>query len=434
MINFHAKRAENKVSRKAHAIINNNFCPLGHLNMLNIQQFIRDHVTGRQQSMFLPDIQANTTKLTQEIKNKKVLVIGGAGSIGSSYIKAVLPFRPAQLIVIDLSENGLAELTRDLRSTEGMYIPADFRTYTLNFADSIFERLFRENGGFDIVANFSAHKHVRSEKDKYSVQALLENNVIKAKRLLDLLTEIPPQHFFCVSTDKAANPVNIMGASKRVMEDLIMAYSDRFPVTTARFANVAFSNGSLPASWLDRLSKKQPLVAPTDVKRYFVSPEESGQICMLACMLGKSGEIFFPKLKEGQMKTFSSICDDFIMAMGYEKKNFDTDAEARRFASEMPADSKLYPVVYSKSDTTGEKSYEEFFVEGEKIDIQRFTSLGIIEEVKIRPYAEVDKFLEELQTLFCRADFTKADVVEALKHFLPTFEHEEKGKNLDQKM
>ena len=422
------------MSRKAHAIINNNFCPLGHLNMLNIQQFIRDHVTGRQQSMFLPDIQANTAKLTQEIQGKKVLVIGGAGSIGSSYIKAVLPFLPAQLIVVDLSENGLAELTRDLRSTEGMYIPADFRTYTLNFADSIFERLFRENGGFDIVANFSAHKHVRSEKDKYSVQALLENNVIKAKRLLDLLTEIPPQHFFCVSTDKAANPVNIMGASKRVMEDLIMAYSDRFPVTTARFANVAFSNGSLPASWLDRLPKKQPLVAPTDVKRYFVSPEESGQICMLACMLGKSGEIFFPKLKEGQMKTFSSICDDFIMAMGYEKKNFDTDAEARRFASEMPADSKLYPVVYSKSDTTGEKSYEEFFVEGEKIDIQRFTSLGIIEEVKIRPYAEVEKFLEELQTLFCRADFTKADVVEALKHFLPTFEHEEKGKNLDQKM
>ncbi len=275
---------------------------------------------------------------------------------------------------------------------------------------------------------------MRSEKDKYSVQALLENNVIKAKRLLDLLTEIPPQHFFCVSTDKAANPVNIMGASKRVMEDLIMAYSDRFPVTTARFANVAFSNGSLPASWLDRLSKKQPLVAPTDVKRYFVSPEESGQICMLACMLGKSGEIFFPKLKEGQMKTFSSICDEYITAMGYEKKLFVTDAEARRFASEMPADSKKYPVVYSKSDTTGEKSYEEFYVEGEKINTQRFTSLGVIEEVKMRPFAEVERFLAELQALFSRADFTKADVVEALRHFLPTFEHEEKGKNLDQKM
>ena len=434
MINYHAKLAENKVSRKAHAIINNNFCPLGHLNMLNIQHFICDHVTGRQQSMFLPDIKAKNAKLTQEIQGKKVLVIGGAGSIGSSYIKAVLPFQPAQLIVVDLSENGLAELTRDLRSTEGMYIPTDFRTYTLNFADPIFERLFQENGGFDIVANFSAHKHVRSEKDTYSVQALLENNVIKAKRLLDLLTEMPPQHFFCVSTDKAANPVNIMGASKRVMEDLIMAYSDRFPVTTARFANVAFSNGSLPASWLDRLSKKQPLVAPTDVKRYFVSPEESGQICMLACMLGKSGEIFFPLLKEGQMKTFSSICDDFITAMGYEKKLFDNDAEARRYAAEMPADSKLYPVVYSKSDTTGEKRFEEFYVEGEKINTQRFTSLGVIEEVKKRPYSEVEQFLKELNILFCRPDFSKTDVVDALKRYLPTFEHEEKGKNLDQKM
>ena len=434
MINFHAKRAENKVSRKAHAIINNNFCPLGHLNMLNIQQFIRDHVTGRQQSMFLPDIEANKEALTREIEGKKVLVIGGAGSIGSSYIKAVLPFRPKQLIVVDLSENGLAELTRDLRSTEGMYIPDDYRTYTINFADPIFERIFLENGGFDIVANFSAHKHVRSEKDKYSVQALLENNVIKAKRLLDLLAKMPPQHFFCVSTDKAANPVNIMGASKRLMEDLIMAYSDLFPVTTARFANVAFSNGSLPASWLDRIAKKQPLVAPSDVKRYFVSPEESGQICMLACMLGKSSEIFFPKLKEGQMKTFSSICDAFITAMGYEKKLFDTDTEARHYAAQMPANSKEYPVFYSRSDTTGEKSYEEFYVEGERINTKRFVSLGVIEEVGKRPLTEVGLFLTELEALFNCADFTKVEVVESLKRFLPTFEHEEKGKYLDQKM
>lgn len=401
--------------------------------MLNIQQFINDHVTGRQQSMFLPDIEANKEALIREIEGKKVLVIGGAGSIGSSYIKAVLPFRPAQLIVVDLSENGLAELTRDLRSTDGMYIPEDYRTYTLNFADPIFEHIFRENKGFDIVANFSAHKHVRSEKDKYSVQALLENNVLKAKRLLDLLAEMPPQHFFCVSTDKAANPVNIMGASKRVMEDLIMAYSDRFPVTTARFANVAFSNGSLPASWLDRISKKQPLVAPTDVKRYFVSPEESGQICMLACMLGKSGEIFFPQLKEGQMKTFSCICDAFITAMGYEKKQFDTDSEARRYAAEMPTYNKEYPVVYSKSDTTGEKSYEEFYVEGESINTERFASLGVIEDVKKRPISEVEVFLKELNDLFCQ-DFSKSDVVNMLKRFLPTFEHEEKGKFLDQKM
>ncbi|MDE5572102.1 MAG: polysaccharide biosynthesis protein, partial [Prevotella sp.] len=273
--------------------------------MFNLSKFIGDYVTGRPVSMFEADILANVEILTREIKGKKVCVVGGAGSIGSSFIKAVLRFEPASVVVVDLNENGLAELVRDVRSTEGLYVPDEFRCYTLNFADPIFERIFREEKGFDIVANFSAHKHVRSEKDRYSVQALIENNDIKAKKLMDLLTVHPPKHFFCVSTDKAANPVNIMGASKRIMEDLVMAYNTHFKVTTARFANVAFSNGSLPDGWIHRLQKKQPLAAPPDVKRYFVSPEESGQICMLACILGKGGEVFFPKLGEDQMLTFS---------------------------------------------------------------------------------------------------------------------------------
>ena len=277
--------------------------------MFNLKQFIIDHVICRSTSMFMVDIEANKERLCAEIENKSVCVIGGAGSIGSSFIRAILPFKPAKLFVIDLNENGLAELTRDLRSSYEMYVPTEYRTYTLNFADPIFERIFREEKGFDIVANFSAHKHVRSEKDKYSVQALIENNDIKAKKFLDILAVYPPKHFFCVSTDKAANPVNIMGASKRIMEDMIMAYSSKFKVTTARFANVAFSNGSLPDGWMHRVMNKQPLAAPNDVKRYFVSLEESGQICMLACILGNSGEIFFPKLDEKQMLTFSSICD-----------------------------------------------------------------------------------------------------------------------------
>lgn len=402
--------------------------------MLNVNAFIKKYITERNSSMFIDDIMEHREQLEKEIGGKKVLVIGGAGSIGSSYIKAVLPFRPSQLVVVDLNENGLAELTRDLRSTDGMFVPDDYRTYTLNFADPIFERIFRENKGFDIVANFSAHKHVRSEKDKYSVQALVENNDIKAKKLLDLLAETPPQHFFCVSTDKAANPVNIMGASKLVMEDLIMAYTSKFPVTTARFANVAFSNGSLPASWLDRVMKKQPLVAPKDVKRYFVSPEESGQICMLACMLGNNGEIFFPKLEEVQMKTFSEICDGFIQEMGYKKKEFSSDSEARHFAAQMSEGSTEYPVVYSVSDTTGEKSYEEFYVEGENVNMRRFRALGVIEGLKKRSMEEVQAFFDKLEALFAQPNFTKADVVEALEGFLPNFEHEEKGKNLDQKM
>lgn len=402
--------------------------------MININRFISDYVTFRQKSMFLTDIENHSEELRNEVEGKSLCVIGGAGSIGSSFIRAILPFRPSKLVVIDLNENGLAELTRDLRSTYGLYVPDEYRTYTLNFADPIFARIFREEKGFDIVANFSAHKHVRSEKDKYSVQALIENNDIKAKKFMDLLCEFPPKHFFCVSTDKAANPVNIMGASKRVMEDMVMAYSDRFPVTTARFANVAFSNGSLPDGWISRLMKRQPIASPTDVKRYFVSPEESGQICMLACILGNSGEVFFPKLGEDQMITFSSFCEKFIETAGYNGHICISDAEAKSFAHERKEEDKDYPVVYFESDTTGEKSYEEFYVPGEKINMDRFSALGVIEETRRRNMNEVDSFFKELESIFAKDNFTKAEIVEALKLFLPNFEHEEKGKNLDQKM
>ena len=402
--------------------------------MFNLSKFISDSVTFRPVSMFAADIEANKETLTREIKGKSVCVIGGAGSIGSSFIKAVLRFEPGSVVVVDLNENGLAELVRDVRSTDGLFVPEEFRCYTLNFADPIFARIFREEKGFDIVANFSAHKHVRSEKDRYSVQALIENNDIKAKRLMDLLTEYPPKHFFCVSTDKAANPVNIMGASKRIMEDLVMAYNGRFKVTTARFANVAFSNGSLPDGWLHRLMKKQPLAAPSDVKRYFVSPEESGEICMLACILGRGGEVFFPKLGEDQMLTFSSICDDFVAAEGFSKKECASDAEAKAYAGAMGYDSDTYPVVYFASDTTGEKAYEEFYVPGEKLDMQRFQALGVVEQTARHSMEEVDVFFARLEALFAREDFTKAQVVEAIKAFIPNFEHEEKGKNLDQKM
>ena len=401
--------------------------------MFNLDTFIAENITGRSKSMFASDIEANYERLSQEIEGKSVCVIGGAGSIGSSFIKAVLMFRPRKLIVIDLNENGLVELTRDLRSSFGLCVPSEYRTYTLDFANPIFARIFREECGFDIMANFSAHKHVRSEKDKYSVQALIENNDIKAKKLMDLLCEFPPKHFFCVSTDKAANPVNIMGASKRIMEDLVMAYNDKFKVTTARFANVAFSNGSLPDGWLHRLQKKQPLAAPNDVKRYFVSPEESGQICMLACILGNGGEVFFPKLGEDQMLTFSSICDEFVKSEGFQKKECANDEEAKRYAHEMSYETETYPVVYFESDTTGEKAYEEFYIPGEKINMERFKALGVVEETTRRPMNEVNAFFEKLETLFV-GDFTKEDVVNAIKEFIPNFEHEEKGKNLDQKM
>ena len=402
--------------------------------MFNLEKFIADSVTSRPVSMFALDIEANKETLTTEIKGKKVCVIGGAGSIGSSFIKAVLQFEPASVVVVDLNENGLAELVRDVRSTAGLFVPEEFRCYTLNFADPIFERIFREEKGFEIVANFSAHKHVRSEKDRYSVQALIENNDIKAKKLMDLLTVYPPKHFFCVSTDKAANPVNIMGASKRIMEDLVMAYNIHFKVTTARFANVAFSNGSLPDGWIHRLQKRQPLAAPFDVKRYFVSPEEAGQICMLACILGNGGEVFFPKLGEDQMLTFSAICDDFVKAEGFIKVECRNDLEAKRYAANMSYESGTYPVVYFKSDTTGEKAYEEFYIPGEKINMERFSALGVVEETNRCSMPEINSFFDKLESIFARNDFTKAEVVESIKKFIPNFEHKEKGKNLDQKM
>ncbi|MBQ7192119.1 MAG: polysaccharide biosynthesis protein [Paludibacteraceae bacterium] len=406
--------------------------------MFNLLQFISTYVTHRPVSMFAADIEANRQKIKDEVKDKRICVIGGAGSIGSSFIKALLPFTPKQLIVVDLNENGLAELTRDLRSSANIAVPEDYRTYTLDFASPIFERIFREEQGFDIVANFSAHKHVRSERDKYSVQALIENNDIKAKKLMDLMMEYKPNHFFCVSTDKAANPVNIMGASKRILEDLIMAYSAEYNVTTARFANVAFSNGSLPDGWMHRLQKRQPLAAPNDVKRYFVSPEESGQICLLACILGKSGEVFFPKLGEEQMLKFSDICDDFIREQGLQKHLCATDEEAKQYAvsinSQLSTLNSEYPVIYTGSNTTGEKAYEEFYVQGEKINTTRFQSLGVVEQSQRHSMPEVNQLFEQFETIFARTDFTKAEVVEAIKSFIPTFEHEEKGKNLDSKM
>lgn len=402
--------------------------------MFDLEKFISTYVTKRPESMFLGDIEKNKEKLSAKIKDKSVLVIGGAGSIGSSYVKAILPFEPKTLVVVDINENALAELTRDLRSTKGMFVPDDYIPYPMDFASPVFEKMFRQRGGFDIVANFSAHKHVRSEKDIYSVEALLQNNVLHAKLLLDLLAEFPPEEYFCVSTDKAANPVNIMGASKRIMEDVIFSYSDKFPVKTARFANVAFSNGSLPAGFISRIAKLQPLSAPSDVKRYFVSPEESGQICMLACMLGSNREIFFPKLAEAQMMTFDAIATNLLKEHGYEALLCDSDEEAIDKACDLKNGSTKYPVHYSVSDTSGEKSFEEFFTDEENVDMNRFSSLGVITDKQLVDFDKVSVLFEKLNQIFDGNQATKEEVVAIISEYLPNFEHIEKGKSLDTKM
>ncbi len=401
--------------------------------MFDLERFIAEKVTKRPQSFFLDDIQNNRELLMQKIRGRSVLVVGGAGSIGSSFIKAILPFEPSSLVVVDTNENGLAELTRDLRSTKGMYVPEDYLPYPMDFSSSVFRKMFKSRGGFDIVANFSAHKHVRSEKDIFSVEALLRNNVLNAKLLLDLLSEYPPQAYFCVSTDKAANPVNIMGASKRIMEDVIFSYSDRFPVKTARFANVAFSNGSLPAGFLERIRKLQPLSAPSDVKRYFVSPEESGQICMLACMLGGNREIFFPKLKEAQMMTFDAIGTALLKEYGYEALACTSDAEAIETAEALKRGSRQYPVHYSVSDTSGEKAFEEFVTDTETADMERYKALGVITGKPVPDQARIDELYRDLGKLF-EGTPDKEDVIRVMKDYLPNFEHIETGRSLDGKM
>ena len=413
-----------------------------------LSHFICNFVTLRSQSMLLADINSlqNETQLRERIAGKKVLVIGGAGSIGSSFIRALLPFKPATLIVVDTNENALAELTRDLRSTPDMFVPDDYIPYPMDFSSEVFKDMFinrcKKYGAFDIVGNFSAHKHVRSEKDIYSVEALLTNNVIHARGLLELLKQYKPQEYFCVSTDKAANPVNIMGASKRIMEDLIFSYSDSFPVKTARFANVAFSNGSLPDGFLKRIDKLQPISAPSDVKRYFVSPEESGQICMLSCILGENRAIFFPKLHEAQMMTFDKIATNLLHEKGYDVDECSSDAEAVEKSIQLQnGETKAYPVHYEKSDTSGEKAYEEFFTDTETVDMNRFKALGVITGKPIPDRAKLHTLLDKLEKAFKsngegdgEGKLTKEEVVEIMAEYLPNFKHIETGKSLDCKM
>jgi FlaA1/EpsC-like NDP-sugar epimerase len=401
---------------------------------MNLDAFIADHVVGRSESLFAADLAAHDAELRAAIEGASVLVIGGAGTIGSSFIRALLPYRPARLVVVDLNENGLTELTRDLRSTDHQFVPDDYKAYPISFGGPVFERMLRAEGPFDIVAHFAAHKHVRSEKDRYSIEAMLENNVMSTVALLDLMRELPPKHFFCVSTDKAANPANVMGASKKLMEEAVLAYAAELPAVTARFANVAFSNGSLPAGFLERIAKNQPLSAPHDVRRYFVSPLESGQLCLLACVLGAPADIFFPQLDEPRMLTFATIADALLRELGYEPDPCATEDEARAKAAARKPDDTTWPVYYFASETSGEKPFEEFYTVEEDVDLDSFVALGIVRGRASNDVAGIRTTLDDLRALFARPDLPKEAIVDVLATLVPTFHHVETGKSLDQKM
>ena len=399
----------------------------------NISEFIKKYITKRDESFFEKDLLNNKEKLLKEIRDKSILVIGGAGTIGSSYIKAALRFFPSQLVVVDTNENGLTELTRTLRSDSKIKVPNDYLTYPMSFNSDVFYKMLKKHGKFDVIANFAAHKHVRSEKDSFSVEAMIKNNVLDAKSFLDYLKLNKPTHFFCVSTDKAANPVNVMGGSKKMMENVIMSYSKNLKITTARFANVAFSNGSLLYGYIERLLQRQPISCPSDVKRFFVSPEESGEICLITSILGKSGDIYFPKLNKDQMLNFKSITIDFFKYLNKEIKICKNENEAKVFASQMKDDS-AYPVYFFETDTSGEKLYEEFYTNDDKVNFNLYKSIGVITN-SIKPsYSEMDTAIKELENLFKRGSYSKEDIIKVINKIVPNFNHIETGKNLDDKM
>jgi FlaA1/EpsC-like NDP-sugar epimerase len=379
---------------------------------------------------FDKDLQLSKKLLNSKIISTNILVIGGAGTIGSSYIKQILKYKPSKITVVDINENGLTELTRDLRSSNLLDYKPEYITYPVNLLSDTFDKIFNSDT-WDVVSNFSAHKHVRSEKDRISVEALIKNNVFGAIKLLNLCDQNPPKYFFSVSTDKAANPVNIMGASKSLMEKLILSKKNNFRVSTARFANVAFSNGSLLDGFIYRLNKNQPLSCPSDIKRFFVTPEQSGQICLLATFLGDTGNIFFPKLDFHKDQIyFKEIALDFLNENGFEPELVQSEKEAKEF--DFDKNPAKYPIYFFKTDTSGEKTYEEFYTEEEDYKINEYDSLGFINtpEIKIS-FEDVET---DFESVFSDANSQKSDIVTVIKKYVPDFEHIETGKHLDQKM
>ncbi|HRS53445.1 MAG TPA: polysaccharide biosynthesis protein [Bacteroidales bacterium] len=401
------------------------------MNINVINNIIAD-ITGRKRSLFKDDIDNNISLLKENLNNKTVLVIGGAGSIGFEFIKEIIKFNIKRLFVIDINENGLAELIRDLRSSY-TNLPI-IKTYPISFGSHIFEKLLTKEGPFEIIANFAALKHVRSEKDPYAIEAMFQNNFILPTHLFSLLSENKPERFFCVSTDKATNPVSIMGATKKLMEDVIFQYADNFNITTARFANVAFSNGSLLNSYLWRFYKNQPIVCPQDIKRYFISPEEAGQLCLTACILGQTKEIFIPNLNPNKdLINFTKTIEAFFNNINIPIDYCYTEQEAIEKAKKRKTNSKdPYPVYFFKTDTSGEKLYEEFHSENDIVDYTRFKNIGVI-KFSINNLNNISIIIDEAKKLFTN-NVNKNDIIKFLEKFVSNFQYLDKGKTLDEKM
>jgi FlaA1/EpsC-like NDP-sugar epimerase len=391
------------------------------------------NLIGRIAPLFEADILINAVKINTIVQSSSFLVIGGAGSIGQSVVKEIFKRNPLKLHVVDISENNLVELVRDIRSTYG-YIDGDFRTYSLDIGSIEYDAFIKHDGIYDYVLNLSALKHVRSEKDPFTLMRMIDVNIFNTIKTIRQSIENGTKKYFCVSTDKAANPVNMMGASKRIMELFLMRESNNISISTARFANVAFSDGSLLHGFNQRIQKKQPIVAPNDIKRYFVTPQESGELCLMSCLLGENRDIFFPKLSKNlNLITFAEIANKYLKDLGYEAFECKTEDEAREFIKTLPKEKK-WPCLFSKSDTTGEKDFEEFFVDGETLDLNRFTNLGIVKSNLSFEDSKLDAFIDNIRSAKQKLVWDKRYILNEFINILPSFDHKETGKYLDSKM
>jgi FlaA1/EpsC-like NDP-sugar epimerase len=388
---------------------------------------------GRDSPLFSIDIESQDDTLRATIQKSRFLVIGGAGTIGQAVAREIFKRDPKALHIVDISENNMVELVRDIRSTEG-YASGEFKTFAIDCGSVEFEVLVKSEAPYDYVFNLSALKHVRSEKDPYTLMRMIMVNVFNTIKTLRLAKEMGAKKYFCVSTDKAANPVNMMGASKRIMEMFLMRESLTQDISMARFANVAFSDGSLLHGFNQRFTKKQPFSAPNDVRRYFVTPKESGELCLLSGLLGDNRDIFFPKLSEKlHLITFSEIAVRYLRERGYEPYECESEDEARDRAEELIAN-KRWPCYFFKSDTTGEKDFEEFFTDNEDLDMERFETVGVIKNQPDFDEAKLDDFMNGIETLREKGTWTKDDIVKLYFGLLPDFAHKETGKYLDQRM
>lgn len=391
------------------------------------------NLIGRHRALFESDIAGHDAQLRDLVSQARFLVIGGAGSIGQSVTREIFKRNPRALHVVDISENNLVELVRDIRSTLG-YNEADFSTFAIDCGSREFEAMIATNVGYDYVLNLSALKHVRSEKDPFTLMRLIEVNILNTIATLQAARDRGATKYFCVSTDKAANPVNMMGASKRIMEMLLMRESLKMPISTARFANVAFSDGSLLHGFNQRISKNQPISAPNDVRRYFVTPQESGELCLMACLLGENRDIFFPKLSEAlNLTRFSDIAVRYLRSRGYEPHECATEEEARRCAPKLIAANK-WPVYFFASDTTGEKDFEEFYTGVETLDMDRFDNIGVIRNAPDFDPEKLDNFIAEIERIRSAHTWDKPEIVALFKEMIPGFNHKETGKYLDARM